>query len=39
MSSEEICTDLGDDVLTVRLDRPDRLNAYTSTMQSELLEV
>ncbi len=38
MSSEHTRTDLADNVLTITLDRPDRLNAYTETMQRELLE-
>ena len=38
MSSEHTRTDLADHVLTITLDRPDRLNAYTQTMQRELLE-
>jgi enoyl-CoA hydratase/carnithine racemase len=38
MSSEHTRTDLAHHVLTITLDRPDRLNAYTQTMQGELLE-
>jgi enoyl-CoA hydratase/carnithine racemase len=38
MSSEHTRTEVTDDVLTITLDRPDRLNAYTETMQRELLE-
>ena len=38
MSSEHTRTDVADNVLTITLDRPDRLNAYTATMQRELLE-
>jgi enoyl-CoA hydratase/carnithine racemase len=38
MSSEHTRTEVSDNVLTITLDRPDRLNAYTETMQRELLE-
>jgi enoyl-CoA hydratase/carnithine racemase len=38
MSSEHTRTEVTDNVLTITLDRPDRLNAYTETMQRELLE-
>jgi enoyl-CoA hydratase/carnithine racemase len=35
---EQISTDLSDGVLTVTLDRPERLNAWTATMGRELIE-
>lgn len=38
MSFKEIRYEVEGNVLTITLDRPDRLNAYTPTMQSELLE-
>jgi enoyl-CoA hydratase/carnithine racemase len=37
MSYEQIITDLADGVMTITLNRPDRLNAWTSTMQRELI--
>jgi enoyl-CoA hydratase/carnithine racemase len=37
MDFEHIRTEVADGVLTVTLDRPERLNAYTPTMQRELL--
>jgi enoyl-CoA hydratase/carnithine racemase len=37
MSFDQIKTDLADRVLTITLDRPDRLNAWTPTMCDELL--
>lgn len=37
MSEEEITTDLADGLLTITLNRPDRLNAWTTTMQQELI--
>ena len=36
MDSEEITTELSDHVLTITLNRPDRLNAFTATMGDEL---
>ena len=36
MSFETIRTDIADGVLTITLDRPDRLNAFTSRMRDEL---
>ena len=38
MDFEQITTDLSDHVLTITLNRPDRLNAWTETMFNELLE-
>jgi len=38
MRFEEILYDVDDGVLTITLNRPDRLNAFTNTMMSELLE-
>jgi enoyl-CoA hydratase/carnithine racemase len=38
MDYEEIRYSVADGVLTVTLDRPDRLNAFTRTMQSELID-
>jgi enoyl-CoA hydratase/carnithine racemase len=35
---EQISTDLSDRVLTITLNRPDRLNAWTATMCRELIE-
>ena len=37
MSYEQIITDLADGVLTITLNRPERLNAWTPTMQRELI--
>lgn len=37
MDFQEIRYEVADRVLTLTLDRPDRLNAYTPTMQAELL--
>ncbi len=36
MEFEQITTELADGVLTITLNRPDRLNAWTATMASEL---
>ena len=36
MEYEQITTDLGDNVLTITLNRPERLNAFTTTMGDEL---
>jgi enoyl-CoA hydratase/carnithine racemase len=38
MDFKEIRYEVADRVLTLTLDRPDRLNAWTPTMQSELIE-
>lgn len=39
MERTTIATELADRILTVTLDRPDRLNAFTVSMQRELCEV
>src|ERR1700748_2794060 len=36
MESEQITTEVSDNVLTITLNRPDRLNAFTATMGEEL---
>jgi enoyl-CoA hydratase/carnithine racemase len=38
MNFEEIRYEMADHVLTITLDRPDRLNAFTPTMARELIE-
>jgi enoyl-CoA hydratase/carnithine racemase len=38
MSFQEIRYEVEDSILTITLNRPDRLNAFTGTMASELLE-
>src|SRR3954449_12142100 len=38
MDFSEIRYDVADGVLTITLNRPDRLNAFTPTMMSELIE-
>jgi enoyl-CoA hydratase/carnithine racemase len=38
MEFEQIRYEVADRVLTITLDRPDRLNAWTPTMQGELIE-
>ena len=37
MSYEQIRTEIADGVLTITLDRPERLNAWTATMGRELI--
>ena len=39
MAYETLLTDLTEGILTVTLNRPDRLNAYNDTMQQDLLDV
>ena len=38
MAYETILYDVADNILTITLNRPDRLNAFTSTMRRELVE-
>src|SRR3954471_2215314 len=38
MDFEQIRYEIADRILTITLDRPDRLNAWTPTMQAELIE-
>jgi enoyl-CoA hydratase/carnithine racemase len=38
MAYEQITTDLADHVVTITLNRPDRLNAWTQTMCTELID-
>ena len=38
MSFQDIRYEVADHVLTITLDRPDRLNAFTPTMGRELIE-
>src|SRR2546423_12848261 len=38
MAFEQITTEVADGVLTITLNRPERLNAWTATMGSELRE-
>src|ERR1039457_7715476 len=38
MAFEQITTDVADHVLTITLNRPERLNAWTATMGRELIE-
>lgn len=39
MPYEQIITDIRDNILTITLDRPDKLNACTETMMRELFAV
>jgi len=39
MPYETLLTDLSDGILTLTLNRPDRLNAFTATMMNEYLQV
>ena len=38
MSYEQILYDVSDRILTITLNRPDRLNAYTRIMQAEMID-
>lgn len=38
MDFQELRYDIADRILTITLDRPDRLNAFTATMGRELIE-
>jgi enoyl-CoA hydratase/carnithine racemase len=38
MAHEQILTDLSEGILTITLNRPERLNAWTATMASELID-
>ncbi|MGO4715186.1 crotonase/enoyl-CoA hydratase family protein [Bradyrhizobium sp. 2TAF24] len=38
MAYEQIKYDVEDNILTITLNRPDKLNAYTHTMQSEMID-
>ncbi|HZD65831.1 MAG TPA: crotonase/enoyl-CoA hydratase family protein [Acidimicrobiales bacterium] len=38
MAYEQLSTEVRDGVLTITLDRPDRLNAFTATMATELID-
>ncbi|HXC56823.1 MAG TPA: crotonase/enoyl-CoA hydratase family protein [Rhizomicrobium sp.] len=38
MPYSEILTDIADNILTITLNRPDKLNAFTGTMMSEMID-
>ena len=38
MAYEHIAYDVKDRILTITLDRPEQLNAFTGTMQNELID-
>ena len=38
MAFQDIRYEIADSILTITLDRPDRLNAFTATMGRELIE-
>jgi enoyl-CoA hydratase/carnithine racemase len=38
MLYEQILTDISDNILTITLNRPDKLNAFTATMMTEMID-
>src|SRR5579864_5641814 len=38
MAYEQILTDISDNILTITLNRPDKLNAFTQTMMNEMID-
>ena len=38
MAYEQILTDISDNILTITLNRPDKLNAFTATMMNEMID-
>src|SRR5258708_37795795 len=38
MAYEQILTDISDNILTITLNRPDKLNAFTATMMTEMID-